>query len=186
MVCEMFVKKLYRACYKMLVRRINTIRYAKKIGVNFKDDDLFIYGKVEWGSEPWIISLGSNVHLTDGVKFITHDGGVLLYRKEIPDLEITKPIIIGDNVYAGNNVIFLPGVSIGNNVVIGAGAVVTKDIPDNSVVGGIPAKVIKTTDEYLYKLKKESIHLGHLKGEEKDKALKAYYGYQGSSRGIYF
>ncbi len=82
--------------------------------------------------------------------------------------------------------IFLPGVRIGNDVVIGAGAVVTKDIPDNSVAAGVPARVIKTADEYFEKIKRESLHLGNLKGQEKDKALKKYYGYSGGSEGIYF
>ena len=129
--------------------------------------------------------MGENVHITGGTKFITHDGGTLLYRNQIPDLEITKPITVGNNVYIGNNVIILPGVAIGNNVVIGAGAVVSKDIPDNSVAVGVPARVIKTADEYLEKLNKESLHLGHLKGQEKDKALMEYYGYKGGSKGIY-
>lgn len=48
-----------------------------------------------------------------GVKFITHDGGTLIYRQYVPDLEITKPIKIGDNVYIGNNVIILQGVTKG-------------------------------------------------------------------------
>ena len=126
------------------------------------------------------------MHITDGVKFITHDGGTLLYRHLIPDLEITKPIVVGDNVYIGNNVIILPGVTIGSNVVIGAGAIVSRDIPDNSVAVGVPARVIKTADEYIEKKKKESLHLGHLKGQEKDKALMEYYGYKGDSKGIYF
>lgn len=80
--------------------------------------------------------------------------GTLLYRNQIPDLEITKPIVVGNDVYIGNNVIFLPGVTIGNNVVIGAGAVVSKDLSDNSVAVGVPARVIKSADEYLEKLKK--------------------------------
>ena len=158
----------------------------EKVGVNFPREGVKLYGKVAWGSEPWIITLGSNVHITDGVKFITHDGGTLLYRHLVPDLEITKPIVVGDNVYIGNNVIILPGVKIGNNVVIGAGAIVSRDIPDNSVAVGVPARVIKTADEYLEKLKRESLHLGHLKGQEKDKALMKYYGYKGNSKGIYF
>ena len=80
----------------------------------------------------------------------------------------------------------MPGVNIGNNVVIGAGAIVTRDIPDNSVAVGVPARVIKTADEYLEKLKRESLHLGHLKGQEKDNALKEYYHYTGKSKGIYY
>lgn len=133
-----------------------------------------------------MITLGNNVHITDGVKFITHDGGTLIYRQYVPDLEITKPIKIGDYVYIGNNVIILPGVTIGNNVVIGAGAVVSKSIPDNSLAVGVPARVIKTADEYFEKFQRESLHLGNLKGQVKDKALMQYYGYNGSSKGIYF
>lgn len=62
----------------------------------------------------------------------------------------------------------------------------TKHIPDNSVAVGVPARVIKTADEYLEKIKKESLHLGHLKGEEKDRALMKHFGYNGTSKGIFF
>ena len=178
-------RNLYRRLYGLTIGRMNRVKFAKKIGVNF-GDNLHIYGNVAWGTEPWIITLGNNVHITDGVKFLTHDGGTLLFRNRIPDLEITKPITLGNDVYIGNNVILMPGVSVGNNVVIGAGAIVTKDIPDNSVAVGVPAKVIKTAEEYFEKLKDESLHLGHLKGFEKDKALMEYYGYNGNSKGIYF
>ena len=181
----MKIRKIYRFLYKTIVGKINPLKYAKKIGVNM-GDNVHIYGNVSWGSEPWIITLGNNVHITDGVRFITHDGGTLLYRDKIPDLEITKPITLGDDVYIGNNVLFMPGAAVGNNVVIGAGAVVTKNIPDNSVAVGVPARVIKTADEYLEKIKHESLHLGHLKYEEKDNALKQYYVYSGNSKGIYF
>jgi len=58
-------------------------------------------------------------------------------------LSIIEPVVIGDDVWIGANCTILPGVTIGNNVIVAAGAVVTKDVPDNSIVGGIPAKVIK-------------------------------------------
>ena len=174
-----WIRNFYLSHYKPL-------KYAEKLGVNFPKGGLHLYGSPAWGSEPWLISFGMNVYITAGCKFITHDGGTLLFRKDIPDLEITKPITVGNNVYFGNNVIVLPGVNIGNNVVIGAGAVVTKNVPDNSVVAGVPARVIKTIDEYFEKIKSESIHLGHLKGKEKDDALKKFYNYSDNSKGIYF
>lgn len=179
------IKYIFRLMKRKYFQVMHPTQYASRIGVNFNLGEVFFYGHIEWSTEPWIITLGSNVHITDGVKFITHDGGTLLFRDQIPDLEITKPIVVGDNVYIGNNVIILPGVRIGNNVVIGAGAVVSKDIPDNSVAVGVPARVIKTIDDYKLKLEKESLHLGHLKGQEKDKALMKYYGYKGNSKGIY-
>ena len=181
------IKKIYRKIYKSIIGKFKPMKYARKIGVNISDSGaLHIYGSVSWGTEPWLIKLGKNVYITDGVKFITHDGGTLLFRDRVPDLEITKPIVVGDNVYIGNNVLILPGVTIGNNVVIGAGAVVSKDIPDNSIAVGVPAKVIKTADEYFKKIQIESLHLGHLKRQEKDKALMEYYCYKGKSKGIYF
>lgn len=182
----MTIKRFFRKIKGRYLHRFKPLKYAERVGVNFPKGGLHLYGDISWGTEPWIITLGENVHITDGVKFITHDGGTLLYRHLVPDLEITKPIIIGNNVYIGNNVLLLPGVKIGNNVVIGAGAVVTKDIPDNSVSVGVPARVIKSADEYFEKIQRESLHLGHLKGEEKDKALMKFYKYMGDSKGIYF
>ncbi|WP_334351614.1 maltose acetyltransferase domain-containing protein [Companilactobacillus sp. HBUAS56257] len=55
----------------------------------------------------------------------------------------TQPISVGNDVWIGGNVTVIAGVHIGNNVIVGAGAVVVKDVPDNCVVGGVPAKVIK-------------------------------------------
>lgn len=162
--------------YKL--KKTNPVKHANKIGVD-SVGLLYIYGEVSWGTEPWIIKLGENVHITHGVTFITHDGGTLLFRSEYPDIEITKPIIIGDNVYIGTNATILPGVKIGSNVVIGACSVVTKDVPSNTVVAGNPAKVIKTIEVYKKKMISESLGLGHLKGQDKDEALKEYYKNRG-------
>ena len=67
------MKKWYRKLYKLIVGRKNPVRYAKKIGVNF-GSGFRVFGRVEWSTEPWIITFGDNVYITDGVKFLTHDG----------------------------------------------------------------------------------------------------------------
>lgn len=179
------INRLRRGLYRFVLERRNPVKYAKKIGINGFENGK-IYGEVNWGTEPWLITIGRNCHITKGVSFITHDGGTLLFRDKVPDLEITKPIFIGDNVYVGVNSMILPGVRIGNNCIIGAGSIVSRDIPDNSVAAGVPARVIKSIDDYFEKIQKESLHLGHLRGQEKDKALMEYYCYKGDSKGIYF
>lgn len=171
--------KIFKKIYSFIYALLDHEGYARWIGVNM-GKNVRIYGNsfIMFGSEPWAITLGDNVHITQNVIFITHDGGTLIFRKKIPDLEVTRPITIGNDVFIGLRTIIMPGVTIGNNCVIAAGSIVTKDIPDNTVAGGVPARKIKSTDEYLEGLKKKSLHLGHLKGKEKDKALRKYYGYK--------
>ena len=74
---------------------------------------------------------------------ITTVGHPLQAKGRRERIGICKPVLIGDDVWIGGNVTILPGVSIGNNVVIAAGAVVVHDIPDNCIVGGVPARKIK-------------------------------------------
>lgn len=156
--------------------KTNPQKYAEKVGVNVKGS-LYIYGckRGMFGSEPFMIETGDNVHVTGECQFLTHDGSTLIFRKEIPTLEITKPIKIGNDVFIGYRTIILPGVTIGNRCVIGAGSVVTRNIPDNSLAVGIPCKVIKSSNELLEKLKTESLGIGHLKGKEKEKEIKKIF-----------
>lgn len=173
------ILKILKTFFLSAYAKLNHTGYAKYIGVNF-GDNLNIYGNPYsmFGSEPWCVTLGNNVHITREVLFITHDGGTLLYRHLIPDLEITSPIVVEDDVYIGVRSIILPGVRIGTNSIIAAGCVVTKDVPPNSVVGGVPAKIIKSSQDYFEGIKKNSIKLGHLRGKEKDQALKRFFDYK--------
>jgi len=168
-------RKIYNKLSFIIFNNISKEYNAYRIGVKCDPKKIFIYGNVSFGTEPWIIKLGSNVHITNGVSFLTHDGGTLLFRDKYPDVEITAPIEIGNNVYIGFRSILLPGIKVGSNVVIGAGSIVTKDLPDGFVYAGNPAKRIKSIDEYKEKILKNSLKLGHLKGKLKDNELRKYF-----------
>ena len=88
------------------------------------------------------VRIGNDVMIGPGTCIITVNHP-LSPKGRRNHLGIAKPVIIGNDVWIGANCTILPGVTIGNNVVIAAGSVVTKDVPDNCVVGGVPAKKIK-------------------------------------------
>ena len=112
---------------------------------------------MELGDHVWI---GENFYAKAEGGLTIHSGTIISRNVEIwtsnhyydaEDLQsipydrrmVTKPVVIGENVWIGTHVIILPGVTIGEGAVIGAGAVVTKDIPPYAVAGGNPAKVLK-------------------------------------------
>ena len=74
-------------------------------------------------------------------------------------MHIFKPIVVGNNVFIGSNTTILPGITIGNNVVIGASSVVTKNIPDNVVAAGIPARIIRSLQEYEERSLVEAVYI---------------------------
>lgn len=122
-----------------------------------------------------LISIGDNVHLAAKVLLVPHDAIHLCLNNyeesqggETPIKEKIGCIEIGNNVFIGSNSTVLYDVKIGSNVIIGAGSLINKDIPDNSVVAGVPAKIIGTFDEFVKKRRVTQTYpndlapLGHL------------------------
>lgn len=104
---------------------------------------------------PWMLHIGEYCKITSGVKILCHDYSRSVLRRVYGDIVGEAGYtFIGDNVFIGMNSIVLMGSHVGNNVIIGAGSVVSGTIPDNSVVGGCPAKVIRSLDEH-YKIRKD-------------------------------
>ena len=110
-------------------------------------------------SRPELIKIGKDVLLHSGTTILTHDFAsrsfVNCYENFIPS---HGKVIIGDNVWLGQNVSILKGVEIGSNVIIGYGSVVTKSIPSKSVAVGCPAKVICSFEEYYEKRKEQYVN----------------------------
>jgi len=85
------------------------------------------------------VIIGKNVKIGYGVIILS--ASTITGSREVQ--YVREPVIIGDNVEIGSGAVILPGVKIGDNATIAAGAVVTKNIPPNSIVAGVPAKVVK-------------------------------------------
>lgn len=100
---------------------------------------------------PWLISIGNNVTIASYVYILAHDGST----KNILGYSKVGNVSIGNNVFIGTKTTILPNVKIGNNVIIGANSLVVRDIDDNCVVGGNPAKVIMSYDEFKNKNEKK-------------------------------
>jgi acetyltransferase-like isoleucine patch superfamily enzyme len=120
---------------------------------------------LSFGGEPWLISIGDRVTITGGVQFVTHDGATWLFRDAKGRRYRYAPIEIGSDVFIGANSILLPGVRIGNRVIVGAGSVVNRSIPDDCVVAGVPAKFIRTFDEFERRVLEEFHSDGDMKGQ---------------------
>ena len=92
------------------------------------------------------VTLGDGCQIGHNVVFATLNHELLPERRNVTH---PAPIVLGKKVWVGSNATILQGVTIGDNAVVAAGAVVTKDVPANTIVGGVPARVIKRIDESI-------------------------------------
>ena len=118
---------------------------------------------------PELIFIGNNVHIASNVSFLTHDiTHVMLNRMGVTTQEKIGCIEIGNNVFVGAGTRILYDVKIGSNVIIVTGSTITKDIPDNSIVAGSPARVIGRFEDYLKKREAEESYPKELRPKNQE------------------
>lgn len=142
-----------------------------------KDVHLISYSN--FGSEPYLIKIGDNTTISFDCAFVNHDAAAAVIGRlpgENPQTGLFGPIIIGNNCFIGCRTTILANVHIGDNVIIGAGSVVNRDIPSNVVAAGVPCKIICTLDEYKDKHKDEFMYVNLFPYEEKKLYLLKEFG----------
>lgn len=144
-------------------------RQARYAGVEMGTNNFI--GSAFWSSEPYLIKIGSHCQITAGTHIHTHGGGNSV-RAIYPLFDCFGKVVIGDYVYLGTGTQIMPGVTIGNNVLVAAGSIVTKSVPDNVVVGGNPARIICTIDEYIKKNEKYNLNSKDMNAVAKKEMLK--------------
>lgn len=146
------LKGVFRRLFRLRLRFMKPIDRARALGAKVGENCHFVTFP-NLGSEPWLIEIGNHVELSGHVTFITHDGSTWLFREDPQYAHVLRygKIIIHDNCFIGMNSLIMPGVEIGPNSIVGAGSVVTKRVPENTVVAGNPARVICTVDEFKEK-----------------------------------
>ena len=132
----------------------NSVEYQRSRGAIIGEDVALIDCKID-DMFQYLLTIGNHVTIT-GARILTHDASTkraLGYTK-------CGRVEIGDNVFIGNGAIILPNTRIGNKVIVGAGAVVSKHIPDNSVVVGNPCRILCSYDDYIARMKESFVRGG--------------------------
>jgi carbonic anhydrase/acetyltransferase-like protein (isoleucine patch superfamily) len=126
----------------------------RRAGVDVRGEPLWISPEIWWDCAfPGAITVGDGCVISSNVMLLTHDFSLdriaeLKNGRSNRELVYRAPISVGEFAFVGLGSIVLPGVSIGRGAIVGSGSVVTKDVPDGTVVGGNPARIIGTTDDY--------------------------------------
>ncbi len=131
--------------------------WLKKAGLKLNGTPRFIAKSVQFDDFKRI-TIGDRFVASMNVHFLTHDYSyttalISINEKPTTDIGVLRKIVVGDNVFIGMNTIVLPGTTIGNNVIVGAGSVVRGVVEDYSIIAGNPAKIIGDIRDFAEKLK---------------------------------
>lgn len=143
-------------------------KYARFLGVKLGKGCLI--STKNFSSEPYLIEIGNHCRVASGVYFFTH-GGLWSQRKKHSGLDYFGKIKVGNYTYIGEGSKIMPGVTIGNDVIIGAGSVVTKSVPDGKIAAGNPARIVGETAEFVKKIKLFDVGSKGMDYDEKKKYL---------------
>lgn len=136
--------------FALLSRLVGGVTAARSLGVKVGTGCRVYSCRV--ASEYDLVTIGDDTTISIDVLFITHDGTGWLHRDDRGRRYRYAPVTVGDRCFIGARATLLPGVAVGSDSVVAAGAVVTSSVPPGSVVGGVPAKVIGRTDDLLHKI----------------------------------
>ena len=154
-----YIYSLFRRAYFNHTYRTYRERYSINDDFNFNGDGILMYGdgmitidknsyigrysRIQ-ASKGYNVKIGKNCRIGPFFQIWTQTGEVDCDYSDFSKVK-TKfgNIVIGDSVWIGTNVVISPGIKVGNNSIIGANSVVTKDVPDFAIVGGVPAKLIR-------------------------------------------
>lgn len=159
------LRKLKRKTLFPLIKIINRQKFDRAFyqflrqgGVVMPEEPYFISDDVFLDDVGWDkITIEKDVTISKGVSILIHDFSISkpieLNESNVRRAYLIAPVYLKEGCFIGANTMILPGTIVGKNTIVGAGSVIKGNIPDNVVIAGNPAKVIRTIDEYYQRIK---------------------------------